>query len=263
MAEISSDQLSGNGTSNQDIYCYLDITESLLRPSIKFDIQAPQATESGKALLNRIKSDPDELNRQFFSLLIGKRFQPLKGSNAAGGSAALDLAANQINAILAQLSNSYKLAVNMDANSLTGGRTFEVGVSKEFLDNRLILKGSFGVENATNSANAANATNSAQSFLIGDVNLEYLLNESGTFRVNIFNESNQNRIIQDNNTGLYRQGVGLHYQEDFNSWSNFKAVQYFLDFFRRKGNKKYPIKRKRQQTAVPLSKEIKEQEMQK
>ncbi|MBU2019838.1 MAG: translocation/assembly module TamB domain-containing protein, partial [Bacteroidetes bacterium] len=128
MAEISPDQLSNQGTSNQEILCYLDITESLLRPSIEFDIQAPKATESGKALLSRIKSDPDELNRQFFSLLLWKRFQPLQGSNAAGGGTALDLAANQINSMLSQLSNSYQLAVNLDANALTGDNKFEVGV---------------------------------------------------------------------------------------------------------------------------------------
>lgn len=246
LAEISTDQLSNNGTSNQEIFCYLDISESLMRPSIHFDIQAPRAPESGKALINRIKSDPEELNRQFFSLLLWKRFQPLKGSNTAGGGAALDLAANQINAMLSQLSQSYKLAVNLDANALTGDRTFEFDVSKEFLDNRLILTGSFGVENASNAN-----LNQNQSYLIGDVNLEYLLNESGTFRVNVFNESNQNRVITDNNTGMFKQGVGLHYQEDFNRFAQFKMVQYFLDMFRDTGKKRFPIKKKSRQTAVP------------
>lgn len=250
LAEISSDQLSNKGTSNQEIFCYLDISESLMRPSIQFDIQAPRATETGKALINRIKSDPEELNRQFFSLLLWKRFQPLKGSNAAGGGAALDLAANQINAMLSQLSQSYKLAVNLDANALTGDKTFEFDVTKEFLDNRLILTGSFGVENASNQT-----LNQTQSYLIGDVNLEYLLNEAGTFRVNVFNESNQNRVITDNNTGMFKQGVGLHYQEDFNTVSHFKMVQYFLDLFRDTGNKRFPIKKKSRQTAVPPKKD--------
>ncbi|MCT4560721.1 MAG: translocation/assembly module TamB [Crocinitomicaceae bacterium] len=245
LAEISSDQL-GSRSANQEVFCYLTITESLMRPSIQFDIQAPRAPESGKALINRIKSDPEELNRQFFSLLLWKRFQPLKGSNAAGGGAALDLAANQINAMLSQLSQSYKLAVNLDANALTGDKSFEFDVSKEFLDNRLILTGSFGVENASNQT-----VNQNQSYLIGDVNLEYLLNEAGTFRVNIFNESNQNRVIQDNNTGLFKQGIGLHYQEDFNKFTHFKMVQYFLDLFRDTGKKRFPIKKKSRQTAVP------------
>ncbi|MFT5581821.1 MAG: hypothetical protein ACI9G9_001082, partial [Psychromonas sp.] len=251
LAEISSDQLNNQGTSNQDVFCYLNITESLIRPSIGFDIKAPRATESGKALVNRIVSDPEELNRQFFSLLLFKRFQPLKGSSTGGGGAALDLAANQINSVLSQFTQNYKMAVNLDANSVTGDKTFEFGVSKEFLDDRLVLSGSFGVENNTQST-----TTTSQNYLIGDVNLEYLLNESGTFRVNIFNESNQNNVIQNNNQGLFKQGIGLHYQEDFNNYEDFKMLQYFFDMFRSKGNKKYPTKKKRTQTAVrPLIEE--------
>lgn len=245
LAEISTDQLSSNSSSNQDVNCYLDITESLMSPTIGFDIEVPRADESGKALINRIKSDQEELNRQFFSLLLWKRFQPLKGSNTGTSGTALDLAANQINSMLSQLSQSYKLAVNLDADA-TGDKTYEVGVSKEFLDNRLILSGSFGVENT-----AQTTSSSTQSSLIGDVNLEYLLNEEGTFRVNIFNESNQNSVIQDNNQGLFKQGVGLHYQEDFTGYKNFKLIQYFLDLFRKSDNKRFPIKKKKSQTPVP------------
>ena len=43
----------------------------------------------------------------------------------------------------------------------------------------------------------------------------------------------------------------MHYQEDFNSFQDFKIAQYFLDVFRKKGNKRYPIKRKKSQTPVP------------
>ena len=92
---------------------------------------------------------------------------------------------------------------------------------------------------------------SQESGFIGDLNLEYLLNESGTFRVNIFNESNAKSVIQNNQQGHFTQGAGLHYQEDFEPTEDFKAIQYFLDIFRKKENKRFPIKRKRRQTPVP------------
>lgn len=245
LSEISVDQLGSANSANQEVLCYLDISQTLVSPAIGFDIEVPRADESGKALINRIKSDPEELNRQFFSLLLWKRFQPLKGSNAGASGTALDLAANQINSMLSQLSQSYKLAVNLDADA-TGDKTYEVGVSKEFLNDRLILSGSFGLENSSQTA-----TNPNQNFLIGDVNLEYLLNEEGTFRVNIFNESNQSNLIQDNNQGLFKQGIGLHYQEDFTGYKNFKLIQYFLDLFRNSDKKRFPVKRKKSQTPVP------------
>src|SRR5690606_21144612 len=84
-AELSSDQA---GSGLQEIQCYLNLTESLMKPKIDFDIKAPKADESAKALLSRVTSDKDELNRQFFSLLLTKNFLPLKGSTRAGGGAA-------------------------------------------------------------------------------------------------------------------------------------------------------------------------------
>jgi hypothetical protein len=248
LAEISPNELQGtSNVNNQEVLCFLALTESLMKPSIGFNITSPKANETGKALLSRIVSDPDELNRQFFSLLLWRRFQPLKGTTAASSSGALDLVSNQINSMLAMVSKDYKLNVNLDADDLTGDNTMEFGVSKGFLDNRLIVTGSFGVESNT----GGNDQNQNQ--LIGDVSVEYLLNENGTFRINIFNESNDYSIIADKNLGLFTQGAGLNYQEDYDNIENFMLIQYFLDIFRSKENKHIPIKRNRRQSPVPTN----------
>ena len=193
---------------------------------------------------NQINSDQAELNRQFFSLLLWKRFQPIAGSISTDGSGALDLISNQINSMLSKVSSDYKLNVNLDSDKLTGEDTYEFGVTKSFLDNRLIFSGSFGVENQNIDESKD------RSSIIGDVRLEYLLNENGNFRINIFNESNDNRIIQNQDQGPFTQGAGLHYQENFNNIKDFKVIQYFFDIFRRKKNKRYPIKRKRRQVYI-------------
>ena len=119
-------------------------------------------------------------------------------------------------------------------------------MKRGFLDDRLLVSGSFGVEGHED----------ADGEFIGDLNLEYLLNESGTFKVNIFNESNAKSVIQNQAQGHFTQGAGLHYQEDFNTVDDFKMVQYFLDIFRKKENKRYPIKRKRRQVIVPPKDEV-------
>jgi len=245
IATITSNQFASGSGSRQQVLCYLNLSESLSKPAIDFDIVAPNANDIAQSVITRIKSDPDELNRQFFSLLLWRRFQPLAGSASADGSAAIDLFANQINALLSKISTDYQLNVNLNSDQLTGDNSYEFGVKKGFLDDRLILSGSFGVENQKIDENTDN------SYVIGDVNLEYLLNETGTFRVNIFNESNDQTIIQNQDQGTFTQGAGLTYKEDFNTVKDFKAVQYFLDIFRRKKNKRYPIKRKKRQVLVP------------
>ena len=245
IAAATNDQFGSGSGAHQEVLCYLDLTESLTKPAIGFDLKAPKANEAAKSVITRIRSDQDELKRQFFSLLLWKRFQPMAGTELAVGSAAIDLVTNQINAVLAKVSDDYTLNVNMDSDQLTGDDIYEFGVSTGFLDDRLILSGSFGVEN--HRVDEDHNENS----LIGDVQLEYLLNENGTFRVNIFNESNDKTIIQNEEQGSFTQGAGLSYNEDFHTVRDFKAVQYFLDIFRKKKNKRYPKKRKRQQVPVP------------
>lgn len=230
--DISSDQLGSSRGGHQDVLCYMNLTESLLKPTIEFDIQAPNADADSKILLDRIKTDPDELNKQFFSLLLTKKFMPLTGTATANGSAALELVANQINSMLSQISSEYKLNVALDRNSISGDDTYEFGVSKGFLDGRLLISGSFGIENRKVGEDQN------QQNIIGDVYIEYILNEDGTIRVNLFNESTDKTIIYDVETGLFTQGAGLKYKEDFNKVGEILIFRSFFDLFRKKENKK-------------------------
>lgn len=248
IADISNDQIASGSGAHQQVLCYLNLSQSLLKPEIQFDIKAPTANDVARSLINRVTSDKEELNRQFFSLLLWKKFQPLTSSATADGSAAAELITNQINSMLSMVSDEYKFNVSYDSDQLSDNEQYEFGVTKSFLDNRLILSGSFGVENYVNEADAN------QSALIGDISLEYLLNADGTFRVNIFNESTDKTIIQEASLGRFTQGAGLSYKEDFNDVNDFKAIQYFLDVFRSGAKKKYPVKRKKQQRRVPSDK---------
>lgn len=247
LAEIMPDVLDQKGPANQDVYCYLTLSESLVAPIITFDIQVPKATESGKAAVARIKSDPDELNRQFISLLLLKKFQPIQGQIRTGNNAALDFAENQINSLLGELTE--RTRVNVELENDGGESSVQVGVSRNLLDDRLIVNGSFGVENNNNITGNGNP----QSSFIGDLNVEYLLSRSGNFRVSVFNESNDYNVIQDKNVGQFTQGVGLHYQEEFQKFDDSKMVQYFLDMFRSKKNKHFKVKKSSRQKKVPAA----------
>lgn len=247
ISEVVNDFIDSDRTGLKDeIYCYLDLKESLEKPMITFDIAAPRAPESGKATINRIRGDEDELNRQFFSLLLFRKFQPIKGRNNTANNAALEVVSNQINSILDQVSQDYKLRVKMDADQFTQESNYEFGVSKGFLEDRLIVSGSFGV----NQVRAGQEDGALNNF-IGDVNLEYKLNTSGTFRVNVFNESNQYSVIQNKNLGLFTQGVGLHYQESFRNIDDFKMIQYGLDVFRPVDKRRFLGQRKNQEAPIP------------
>lgn len=233
--ELSPEQ-ADKTLSSQNVDCYLNLTESLLNPKITFDIKAPKAPETGKTLISRVTGDPDELNKQFFSLLLIRKFQPLKGSVTAGGSAALDLVESQINAALNGLSEKYKLNVDMKSDDVSKDSKYGVGLKTGFLDDRLIVSGSFGVENKSATDATSGTSSKSTNSLIGDVSVEYLVNEKGTFRINAFNKSNNNSVKE--NQGPFTQGAGISYHEDFNKFEDFELMQFFLDIFRKKANRK-------------------------
>lgn len=246
LVDLSPEQID-NSLTSQDIVCYLNLDETLLKPEISFDIKSPNAPETGKGLIERVVNDEDELSRQFFSLLLLRKFQPLKGTITAGGSAAIDVAESQINALLGQVSQNYDLNVNSALDEIFGENSLEFGVSKSFLEDRLIISGSFGIENKADF-DAQEEENGFKAGFIGDVFVEYLINQSGTFRATAFNQSNSNTLNE--NAGAFTQGAGLSYHEDFNNAKDFKLLQYFFDIFRPKNKKKYPIKKKKKQTRI-------------
>lgn len=242
-----SPEIQDNTLVNQEILCYLKLTESLLAPKITFDLVAPRVTETGKALIDRVKSDPDELNRQFFSLLLVSKFQPLKGNLSAGGSAALDLLESQINAALGKLSDNYKLNVDYGADEVAGESKVELGVAKGFLDDKLVITGSFGVENR--SAATANGAQAYTNSMIGDVNIEYKIQDN--FRVKAFNQSNTNSVNE--NQGPFTQGFGVSYYEEFHKFSDILLIKQLKQFIKndsKKSGESIP-KRHRQPVILP------------
>jgi hypothetical protein len=249
LTAVMPDVIENRPSDNEEIYSYLILTGDMNSPEITFDMEAPKATEAGKAVMNRIRSDQDELNRQFFSIMIMKRFLPLAGQESrggVGGNALVDLVSTQINSILSKVSDEYRMKVDIDSDDVSGEGSVEFGVSKGFFDDKLLVSTSFGVGNQ----GAAN-----EGAIIGDVSVEYLLNEDGTFRVNVFSRSNTNNALQQNQQGPLTQGIGINYKEDFHNMEDFKLIQFIFDVFRLEENRKVMGKRKdKKLTPIPQNK---------
>lgn len=244
--DVGLTDIDARSNSNQEIYTILTLKQTLESPLIEMDIQAPKASESEKAILARIRSDKDELQRQFFSLLLLKKFVPINGGAGANGSGLADAVAGQINSALSQI-QGVQLSVGYTSSEALQSQSYEVNAAKTLGQNKnIVLKTSFGVSNT-------NQSSQTQSQLIGDMSLEYLINADGTFRVSVFNESNENNILQTtNNRGGFTQGVGLHYQEDFNGAADFKLLQYVLDLFRKEKHIKRTSRRQEVSVKEPI-----------
>jgi hypothetical protein len=239
--ELNKNQIGGSSETKSEVRCVLNVGNTLSSPTIALDIEAPNASESGKAVLDKIRSDKDEMQRQFFTLLALNRFQGTGASNGSYGGVA-EILTQQINSALDQLSKDVKMNVNYNDNAVSGNKNYKFGLEKSFGEkHNVILKTSLGVSNTTSAGNTSNS-------LIGDFNLDYLINEDGSFRLSIFNESNDKSVLTNKDKGDFTQGVGLHYEESFNNISDSRIIEFITNIFR----KKHKVTNSKRKNRVPV-----------
>ncbi len=236
--ELVADQVAG--LTEQEINKYrqrlpfqviLHMRGELMRPEINFEISLrpeDQGVLNGTvyAKLTLLNQDPSELNKQVFALLVLNRFiQENPFNNESGGGLAY-VARNSVSKFLSQQLNIFAeqfikgVELNFDVQSYeeytTGsveGRTeVNIGASKRFFDNRLIVQisGNVDVEGERTKQNDV-------SNLAGDIVLEYLLTEDGRYRLRVFRKDQYAGVLDGE---VKEAGIGLLYTRDFDKWDD-------------------------------------------
>jgi hypothetical protein len=201
----------------------LNLTEKLMNPVIDFGIELPQMTELERSQLASVVSTTQQLNQQVFALLILNRFLPVgtgssdatSGFGGLGSTTTSDFVSTQISNWLSEISNDFDIGVNYRPGDQISNQEVAVALSTQLFNERLLVSGNFGVTQASELQYSK-----GQSGLVGDFLLEYMLVEDGKIRLKVFNETNPYDTF-DQSGSLYTQGVGLVYQEDFNTIDEF------------------------------------------
>ncbi|MDP5076759.1 MAG: translocation/assembly module TamB, partial [Nonlabens sp.] len=234
---LMASQTSGADTATKDSFrqvlpflVYLNVDGELLKPEISFRLDLPEAEQGaiGGQVYGRIQqlnTQDQELNKQVFSLLVLNKFFPTSGADgSSGGTAAI--ARDNINQALSDQLNQYGgkllgntgIDLNFGLNSFTdyqGGvqeRTqLDVSASKKLLDDRLIV--SVGSEVDVQGS----AANGEETPVIGNVSLEYLLSETGKWRLKGFRRNQFDNVIDGQ---LVVSGISIIFAREFNEFSN-------------------------------------------
>lgn len=158
-------------------------------------------------------NDQAAVTQQVFSLLILKSFSFSSENTLASSisSNSVGLISSQLSEWISYLYKGIDVGVNYNPASGYSPEEFEVYVKTQFLDDRLIIDGNFGVQNR--STVQAGASNS----FIGDVNIEYKLTPDGKMRIKAFNRTNEYSLFETNSP--YTQGVGISYSTEYNKLS--------------------------------------------
>lgn len=220
----------------------LNIGGTLAKTDIKFSLAPPTGQTSIPdeltAVINRINSDPAQVNTQAFGLILFNRFLNLQSSTNQAGNIGIDLAittlseffnakiSEYVNDALSMLLPGTEVAINQGTDN-TG-----ITVTRKLSNDRLIINLGGDVQYGNKEAIQLQENNTG---FIGDVEIEYLITEDGRIRAKVYSRYD-NTIIRLENESYLRSGLGITYQ---------KEVDKFLQLF------KFDSKRKKK-TLAPI-----------
>ena len=213
LSTLLSDEASVSNKRNVD--CGISITGRLSNPELGFSIEVPDLNPMIKSRVESALSTDDKIQKQFLSLILSNSFLPDEQSGIVNNTTLLysnvtEALANQLNNIFHKLDIPLDLGLNYQPNE-SGNDLFDVAVSTQLFNNRVVVNGNIGNKQYT--------TSGSQNEVVGDLDIEIKLNRSGAFRLNLFSHSaDQFSNYLDNSQ---RNGVGLMYQTEFNSFGRF------------------------------------------
>ena len=198
--------------TNVPVHALLRAKGIISQPDISFDLEFPSLTTDSYHKVKSIISTDEMMNRQIIYLLALNRFYTPEYMGTSSNqndflySVASSTIAGQLSNILGKMTDNLSIAPNVrtDKGDFSDVEV-DVALSSQLLNNRLLLNGNFGYRD--------NTYNTSNTNFIGDFDLEYLLNNKGTFRLKAYNHFNDQNYYLRN--ALTTQGVGIVWKHDF------------------------------------------------
>ena len=209
--------LLDNPNFNKKIPTDLEIklTGNLTKPnSPDFDIYFPNTSSTVTSEINYKLNDPEVRQLQAISLLTQGIFINEVSVSIEGLTNNIY---EKVSDVFSELLGGSQGPLKVGLNYLQGDKSeildiktedrFGVTLSTEISDN-ILFNGKIGVP----------IGGIEETLIIGDVQIEFILNDDGSLKAKVFNRENEFRYIGDK-LG-YTQGVGITYQVDFQTFRN-------------------------------------------
>ncbi|MFZ4058284.1 MAG: translocation/assembly module TamB domain-containing protein, partial [Ferruginibacter sp.] len=223
-----------------DIRIVSHLTETLLKPSIDFEFQLPEASALRNDFvitkrLQQFKEDKNELNKQVTSLLLFNTFINNNQSflNANSGYNVLSstiggVVSNALSGFFNKFLQKFikntalyldvnsSMETNLEKNVASLQAAAKSGLVFTLLNGRLIITAGVNLDYNNPYANSTNNV-----LVTPDIAAEWILSKDGRVRIVGFNRTNFDLVGQRNRTG-----VNLSYRKDVDKLSNlFNAVE--------------------------------------
>lgn len=182
----------------------------IVQPDITFNVEFPNASSVVRSELEyRISDRASRELQALFLVTQGSFYSEFAiGQNAITGNL-VERASSLVNDIFADEDGKFQVGVNY----VQGDRTPDQQTVDRFgltlstqISNRVLINGQVGVP----------VGGVTESIIVGDVEIEFLLNEDGSLRAKVFNRENNIQFIGEE-IG-FTQGIGLSYSVDFDTF---------------------------------------------
>ena len=189
----------------------INLKEQLLQPEITFDIEFPNISSTVTSELEFRLNDRNTRELNAISLVSqGVFLSETSISAAAAVNNLLETTSSVLSNILFADDDSI-FDVGLDLvqadNTPDAQSSGRVGFTLSTqITNRVLINGKVGVPTGGLS----------ESIIVGDVEVDFLLNEDGSLRAKVFNRQSDIQFIGE--TEGYTQGAGISYSVDFNSF---------------------------------------------
>jgi hypothetical protein len=227
------------------------LTKSLMKPDIAFDIQLPPNSPlkddpDAQAILQLIRRDENELNKQVAFLIVFNSFGPVSSASnqsALGNNLFSGVVVNSISGVLsstlskqfsnifqklfndksikvnfnAQLYNGSNLVDNIDRSKLNIDRTnLNFNIGKSFLNERLTFTFGSAVDFGL-SAQQVQATKNLQ--FLPDISADWKIRQDGKLVLTFFYRDSYN-YLSGTGARQNRSGASISYRRDFERLSD-------------------------------------------
>lgn len=210
LSSLLSDSTSVSTRRNVD--CQILMSGQLMNPTLGFNIEIDDIDPTTRARVESALNTDDKMMRQFMTLLISSSFMPDQESGIVDNSNLLysnatEILSNQLNNIFSQLDIPVDVGFNYQPGQ-EGRDIFDVAISTQLFNNRVIVNGTMGNNPYSQSNNNGD--------VIGNVDIELKLDKKGKIRLKAFSHAADQYSNYLDNT--QRNGGGFVYREEFNSF---------------------------------------------
>lgn len=216
--------------SRRNIDCGIHMNGPLSNPQISFTIDIPDLDPITKGKTESALSSNDKIQKQFMALIISGSFIPDEQSGIVNNTTILysnagEIISNQFNNIFRQLDIPLDLGLNYQPGENGQTDLFDVALSYQAFNNRVLINGNVGTSQKTTSDWS------------GNFEAEVKIDKAGKFRAKLFTRSMDDYSNYLDNT--QRSGFGFTIQDEFDDLGDlFRSI-----FYSRKRKEEYELKK--------------------